>query len=199
MSITGKDDFHDDLAALIAGELPQTRVREILARAESDPVLARALAQEKSLDRLLNFYEVPEPSAALRKQFWTRFHSEKLLGQSGMVESSRGRLWLKLAGPIAAALVITLGLIFWPNGRGQGPGLPDNTPVAENTDDGDDLIEVMYGSAPEDTSPNAEQLRHLKLLDDARLAALDAIQQPDDLKLIDQFDLLSELDDEEGG
>ncbi|MCC6572237.1 MAG: hypothetical protein IT462_00470 [Planctomycetes bacterium] len=205
MTVTSNNpggDYRDDLAALLAGELPQSRVREILAAAERDPALARVLAEHKSLDRLLNFYEVPEPSNQLRKEFWARFHNDKLLGSTGMMSVGRSsRLWLKLVGPIAAALVITLGIIFWP--KPTGPVIVDNTPVAENPApeetefDDDEFDRIILGAQPDEPVTGTDLFRRLKQLDDPRLAVLDNLD-PDDFKLMDDLELLSELESEEG-
>lgn len=206
MAVTPKNnDFRADLAALVAGELPQSRVREVLAAIERDPALAGELAEEKALDRLLNFYEIPEPSAEFRKRFWTRFHNEKLLGSSGMLGSGVGRssrLWLKLVGPIAAALVLTLGLIFWP----REPQTPAKDGTALERDSGgvtpedEEVAKIVFNKQPEEVSAaGADFLRRLKMMDDPRLAVLDGLQQAEDIKLAEQLDLLTDLDDAEEG
>jgi len=201
-------NFADDIPELVRGRLNPARAGEILRAAESDQELRRAIGSERQLERLLEAYEVPEPSAALQGAFWRRFHEAKVVGDESV--GSRRTAWLlKLVGPLAAGVLIAIGIVAFYN-PGNSPLDPgktaeDNKPPAnapavvdEPDEDWDDLGYLV--DAPERLEPGKNErlslsdLELLKKLDADAFLALDRIQQPEDIALVDDLDLLRAID-----
>lgn len=191
-------DLQQDIAAFARGTLDPERARELLAAAEHDPQLKLAITQEQTLEQWLGFYDVPELSEGFQGRFWKRFHEGKVYGETA---GSRGGLLLKLAGPIAAALLIGVGIFMFMNGDDSPPVTDPPETIAE--DDADDTAEVEFDEfdylahgEPADKTDRAldlEELRQLKLLADTAFSELERVQNPDDLGLIQDQDLLEQL------
>lgn len=193
--MTPYDEFKDDLPALARGTLDPDRTRALLEAAKQDTQLKRAIEQERALEHWLEAYEVPEPSADLPARFWKRFHQVRV--QSG------GRL-LRLIGPAAAAILVAAGLWLFIQGDDTPP--PADTPVVAEVED--DAVFFEYLADPDagaDQSdqptpqPTEEELALLKLLSDPAFAELDKVPHPDDLLLVQDHELVTELAAREAG
>lgn len=189
-------DYYDDLPLLARGKLPPARAAEILRAAESDAALRAAIDSERALEEVLALYEVPEPAATLEGRFWRRFHG---------VDQAAGRgAWIfKLAGPLAAGVLITIGIIMF----FRSDDAPVQPPVAEQAEEiPDDEIDwttvETYAAgetaAPEPRKLSAEDLALMKQLDSEKFLALDRIGQAEDLNLAEDLELLKALDRAEG-
>ena len=111
--------FLEDVAAFAAGELSEERGAALLAAARQDAVIMQALRSEEALDKLLELYEFPEMPEGLEKRFWQRFQREKFEDEP----LAAGRAWwVRIAVPIAAAIVLAIGLVYLP------PWNQSNTP-----------------------------------------------------------------------
>jgi len=192
------EQFRDDIPEFVRGHLDVVRAAELLKAAEQDEVLRAAIEQERSLERWLDFYEVPEPAAGFENRFWRRFHDEHTI-------AGRGSLWLvKLIGPIAAAVLIAIGVIVFVNNDEEAPQdktaeveAPQDTPAEVSWDDsefdyiagGPTLVEdVMRGD-----KLDAEALATMKTLDNAAFLALDDLDRPEDLAVMDDLELLTQI------
>ena len=193
------EKYREDLPELIRGRLDPARAGEILHAAEHDAELRAAIEQERSLERWLEYYEVPEPAAGFERRFWNRFHEEKVApGRAG---------WLfKLVGPLAAGVLIAVGVILFVNEDDppvNEPTTAENpveteTPVIEVEWD-DSEFEYIAGGEPPLTSDrlDLETLEMLKALDDPAFLALDNLERPDDMAVIDELELIAELSEDE--
>lgn len=191
------EDYREDLPELIRGRLDPGRAAEILRAAEHDAELREAIEQERTLERWLEYYEVPEIDAGFERRFWNRFHEEK---------TGRSASWLfKLVGPLAAGVLIAVGIILFVN-NDDAP--IDNTPkTAENQTPEDDggVIELEFSEAEyvvgvetdEPRKLDLETLELLKALDDPAFLALDNLERPDDMAVIDDLELLTKLAEDE--
>ena len=183
-------DTYDDIPPLVRGVLDPARARQILNAAENDAALRRAIEAERSLEEILDLYEPPEPSPELEGRFWRRFHG----GEGG-----RGALWLKLAGPLAASVLIAIGVIAFLRGETSAPSTQSET-VAEDSAfddiDWDDVVAYSVGSesAPEKRELAAADLHLMRRLDNESFLALDRLAQAEDLNLADDLELLRALD-----
>lgn len=192
-------DLQQEIAAFARGSLDPVRARELLAAAERDPRLKLAITQEQTLDRWLGYYDVPELNEGFQGRFWKRFHEGKIYGETA---TGRSGLLLKLAGPIAAALLVGVGIFMFMSG-GDTPPVTNTPETIAEDDDSDDTAEVEFNEfdylahgEPTDKADNAlsvEDLRQLKLLAGAAFAELERVQNPDDLGLIQDQDLLEQL------
>jgi hypothetical protein len=198
------EKYREDLSDFIRGRLDVARAQEILKAAEDDEVLRAAIESERSLERWLDYYEVPEVEG-LEGRFWQRFHEEKLIG-------GKRSLWLmKLVGPLAAAVLIAIGVIVFVNNGDEGADPADNTPVADTETEAPALDVTFEDSewdylvgAPAPVGENvrgdkldAEALATLRTLDNPAFVALDDLSQPEDLAVIDDLDLLTQLAEDE--
>lgn len=207
MSQEHLNNFAEDIPELVRGRLDPARAQEILRAAETDPELRRAIGSERQLERLLEAYDVPEPSAALEGAFWRRFHEARVMGDESV--GTRSTAWLlKLVGPLAAGVLIAIGVVAFYN----NPSQPENEPVKTSEDkpadpEGevvlpeDDWDDLGYmAEAPERLEPGKNErlsvsdLEMLKKLDADGFLALDRIQQPEDLTLVDELELLKQID-----
>lgn len=197
------EKYRDDLADFVRGRLDQDRAAEILQAAQVDAQLREAIEAERSLDRWLEYYEVPELSEGFEGRFWRRFHGEKI------DSATRSGAWLfKLVGPLAAGVLIAIGIILFVN-NGDAPGNDTttadtqdgaedaglDTPVLE-TDWTDEEITYITGGTDEPLrieKLNADDLELLKLLDDAAFLPLDELDRPEDLLIADDLDTLGKL------
>jgi hypothetical protein len=200
IAMTQYEQFQEDIPAFVRGTLDNARAQELMAAAEQDDRLRNAIEQERTLEGWLEFYEVPEPSSGLSARFWKRFHNEQAFGtESG----GRSGLLLKLAGPLAAAVLIATGLVLF--FKGDDPANPPNPKpdvVAETADDEEDDFLVQFMSEPDaepetEERPTLEELRLLKQLADPAYADLDKVPHPEDLLLIQDKELLTQLAEEE--
>ncbi len=189
--------FLEDVAAFAAGELSEERAAALLAAARVDATIMQALRAEEALDKLLELYEYPELPEGIEGRFWQRFQQEKLEGES----LTSGRVWwLKLAAPIAAAILLAVGLIYLPSSNepepdkigGNPPAIEKNEPVEEE----DFVLPFVAaddnGEKPREFKP--EELKLLKALDDARLQPLGDLQDPEDARLVDMLETLETLE-----
>jgi hypothetical protein len=192
------EKYREDIPEFIRGRLDAERAAELLKAAEDDAVLRAAIESERSLERWLDYYEVTEP-AGLEGRFWRRFHEEKVV-------AGRRSLWLlKLAGPLAAAVLIAVGVILFVNDE-ETP-TPDPTPVAEADDASlevtwDDVeFDVLSGVPTEPDARgdklDAEALATMRALDNSAFLPLDDLSQPEDLAVIEDFELLTQIAEEE--
>lgn len=202
------EQYREELPLLVRGALPDTRAREILAAAETDAALRRAIAEERALERVLDDYEVPELSAGFEARFWKRFHTGKALGDESV--GGRNSRLLRLVGPLAAGLLIAAGLLLFYRGEPAGPGpVPvaegGNAPSANTAPEVasqavEDLDEMDYLAGgldlPEraDKKLDLETLELMKRLDDKAFLDLDHIEHPDDIALVNELELLSGID-----
>jgi hypothetical protein len=202
------EKYRDDLPELIRGRLDPDRAGEILRAAGQDAELREAIESERSLERWLEYYEVPEPAAGFERRFWARFHEERVAG-------GRSGWLLKLAGPLAAGVLIALGVILFVN-TGDDPGNGGGT-TADTRDAGgetggvsDDVSEIeidwddtefeyIAGGRPDGAAERLDlrTLELLKALDDPAFLALDDLQRPDDMLVIDELDLIAQLAEDE--
>ena len=197
--MSGYEIFRDDLPEFIRGKLDVARASELLKAAEDDEVLRAAIESERSLERWLDYYEVPEP-AGLESRFWRRFHDEKLVG-------GKRSLWLlKLAGPLAAAVLIAIGVILFIDN--DEPTTPEVTPIAETEDAPalevtweDDEFDYITGGPTEPEGRgdklDAEALATMRTLDNPAFIALDDLDRAEDLAVIDDLELLTQLAEDE--
>jgi hypothetical protein len=190
--------FLEDVAAFAAGELPEERAAALMAAARSDASIMQALRGEEALDKLLELYEFPALPDGIEKRFWQRFQQEKLEGE---VLTSGRSWWLKIAAPIAAAILLTVGLIYLPpNTQSNTPEtVGENPPKVEAPDDEqeEDLVLPLLSVEETGEKPRelkAEELKLLKAMDDARLQALGDLQDPEDARLIDTLDTLETIE-----
>ncbi|MBX3473137.1 MAG: hypothetical protein KF754_02000 [Planctomycetes bacterium] len=205
------NNFADDIPELVRGRLDPARANEILRAAETDEHLRRQIGSERELERLLDLYETPEPSAALEGAFWRRFHEAKVLGDESV--ASRRTAWLlKLVGPLAAGVLIAVGIVAFynpdpapidpPRTAEERKDTPRYPVVDEGDEDWDDL--GYLADTPERLDPRKGEklglgdLELLKKLDAEGFLALDRIQQPEDLALVDDLELLQAIDRAEG-
>lgn len=200
------ETYREDLPELIRGRLDPARAAEILEAAKGDETLRNALEQERSLERWLDYYEVAEPAQGFEGRFWRRFHEEQLADAA-----SRRSTWLlKLVGPLAAAVLIAIGVIAFVD---NGEDIPEPAPITAHTEDpkpvevevswDDDEITYITGVAEPITDPrradklSAEDLELMKALDNAAFLPLDDLDRPEDLAVIDDLDLLTKLAEED--
>jgi hypothetical protein len=196
------EKYREDLPDFIRGSMDVARAQEILKAAEDDEVLRAAIESERSLERWLDYYEVPN-APGLEGRFWKRFHEEKLVG-------GKRSLWLmKLVGPLAAAVLIAIGVIVFVNNGDEGTDPADDTPVAEVEVDAPEVTwednewDYLVGApAPVGESArgdklDAEALAAMRTLDNPAFVALDDLAQPEDLAVIDDLDLLTQLAEDE--
>jgi hypothetical protein len=200
IAMTQYEQFQEDIPAFVRGTLDAARAQELIAAAEQDDRLRTAIEQERTLEGWLAFYEVPEPSSGLSARFWKRFHHEQAFGEEG---GRRSGLLLKLAGPLAAAVLIATGLVLF--FKGDDPVAPADTKpdiVAETPDEPDDDFLVQFVWEPDaepetEERPTLEELRLLKQLADPAYADLDKVPHPEDLLLIQDKELLTQLAEQE--
>jgi hypothetical protein len=183
------DQFAEDIPAFVRGKLEPARAKQIADAAQQDQRLKRAIEEERALDRWLEYYEVPEPTAGLSATFWKRFYASR---------GGSGTLLIKLAGPIAAAVMIALGLILFINTEDAPTDDPATTAEVPNEPEADDEFHffdyLANGDEPREVNaPTVEELALLKQLDDPAFAELDKLRHPDDLMLIQDQELLAEL------
>lgn len=202
------NNFAEDIPELVRGRLDPARAGEILRAAETDESLRRAIGSERELERLLEAYEVPAPSAALQGAFWRRFHEAKVLGDESV--GSRRTVWLlKLVGPLAAGVLIAIGIVAFYNPGStpvdpartaqEDPEKTGNPPVFDEPDEELDdlgyLADVAERLEPrKNENLSAADLETLRKLDTDAFLALDRIQQPEDLSLVDELELLQAID-----
>jgi anti-sigma-K factor RskA len=191
--------FLEDVAAFAAGELSEERAAALMAAARVDATVMQALRGEEALDKLLELYEFPEMPVGIEKRFWERFQQEKIEGES--IASGR-TWWLKIATPIAAAILLALGLIYLPpttetpdpgKVSGNPPGVEKNVETAEE----EDYVLPFVAAEENSEKPRelkAEELKLLKAMDDARLQPLGDLQDPEDARLVDILDTLETLE-----
>lgn len=189
--------FLDDVAAFAAGELSEERGAALLAAARQDAVIMQALRSEEALDKLLDLYEFPEIPQGLEARFWQRFQRERIEGEVG---ASRA-WWVRIALPVAAAIVIAIGLVYLPPWReGNTPqeigGNPPKVDAPDEDFDDDYVLPLISveesGDKPRDLK--ADELKLLKAMDDARLQALGDLQDAEDARLIDTLDTLEGIE-----
>lgn len=191
--------FLDDIAEFAAGRLSEERAAALLAAARRDPLIMEALRREEALDALLELYEFPELPQGIEGRFWTRFQQEKL-EQEGLA-GGRGRFWLRVLGPVAAAVIIALGVFYFTPPSPQAPNTPGSE-QAQIPDEGEmpeldplmGLVVVEPEAVPRVEDLKPEQLKLLKIMDDPRLEALGRLEDADDARLLEDFEMLSELD-----
>ncbi|MCA8937388.1 MAG: hypothetical protein KDB68_14410 [Planctomycetes bacterium] len=193
------EKYRDDLTDFVRGRLDQARAAEILQAAQQDETLKAAIESERSLDRWLEYYELPELSDGFEGRFWRRFHAEKL------DEATTRSTWMfKLIGPLAAGVLIAIGVVLFVNNddapvtdptTAETQETEDNAPVIE-TDWTDEEIQYITGGTEEDTKLDrlgVEELELLKALDDAAFLPLDELERPEDLLLADDLDTINKL------
>lgn len=190
--------FLDDVAAFAAGELSEERGAALLAAARQDPVIMQALRAEEALDKLLELYEFPELPQGLAARFWERFQREKLEGEP--LGASRA-WWVRIALPVAAAIVLAIGLIYLPPwGQGNAPqeigGNPAPLDVPDEETEDDYVLPLISVDEPGEKPRElkADELRLLKAMDDARLQALGDLQDAEDARLMDTLDTLEGIE-----
>jgi hypothetical protein len=195
------EQYMQDLPAFVRGTLEPARARAIREAAAQNESLARAIEEERALDRLLNLYDVPEPPIGLETRFWQRFHSEGMHGGR--------RLWLmRAAGALAASILVAVGLLVYFGGPREHvlpePGIASTTELDADEDEADPVLWSEWAyvlDAPQapvrpERRPDLRTLELLKLLDDA---SLDGLEDPDDLLVAENLELLialAELEDE---
>lgn len=192
-------DFKDDIPAFVRGTLEPSRAQALLDAAQHDANLRRAIEQERTLEQWLEFYNVPEITPGFEGRFWKSFHQDKLYGET----AGRGGLLLKLIGPVAALLLVGVGIFMFL--RDSEPPASQPVDVAEDpADDVEDDIEFNefeYLVAPDEPGEKPargdeltlEELRLLKQLSDPAFADLDRVGTPEDLDLIQERELLEKL------
>lgn len=189
--------FLEDVAEFAAGRLSEERGAALLAAARRDPVIMQAVRQEKALESLLDLYEFPELPEGLEKRFWQRFHGEQVEIES---LGGRGRLWLKIVGPVAAAVIVALGVIYFtPPSETPPPVDSAHVDVIEPDELSVDEPYIPMVAAELDVTERPEELKgetlkQLKLMDDMRLVALDELQEAEDARLMDDLDTLNQLE-----
>lgn len=190
--------FLEDVAAFAAGELSEERAAALMAAARADAEIMQALRAEEALDKLLELYEYPELPEGIEGRFWQRFQQEKLEGES----LTSGRVWwLKIAAPVAAAILLALGLIYLPPSStdpepdkigGNPPAVDKSEPLEEEDYVLPFVAAEETGEKPRDFKP--EELKLLKAMDDARLQPLGDLQDPEDARLVDILETLETLE-----
>ncbi|CAG0956173.1 hypothetical protein PLCT2_00480 [Planctomycetaceae bacterium] len=190
--------FLEDVAAFAAGELSEERGAALLAAARQDAVIMQALRSEEALDKLLELYEFPEMPEGLEKRFWQRFQHEKIEDEP----LAAGRAWwVRIAVPIAAAIVLAIGLVYLPpwnqsNTPEEIGGNPPKIEAPEEEQEEDFVLPLLSveetGEKPKELK--AEELKLLKAMDDARLQPLGDLQDPEDARLIDTLDTLEGIE-----
>ena len=196
------EKYRDDLTDFVRGRLDQGRSAEILQAAQSDNELREAIETERTLDRWMEYYEVPEISGDFQARFWRRFHEQRVDDSA-----ARGGWVIKLLGPLAAGVLIAVGVVLFMNNDTP----PENTtPIAEHNDNTapdktetpapdvewqDEEITYLTGQTPEarDEKLSVEDLELLKKLDDAAFKDLDELDRPEDLILADELDTIDKL------
>jgi hypothetical protein len=202
-TMSAYEKYREDLPELIRGRLDPGLAGEILAAAQEDETLRNAIEQERTLERWLEYYEVPEPSEGFQSRFWRRFGQERVV-------DARGAVWLmRLVGPLAAAILIAVGVIAFIN-TGDDPAPIDDTastedageePELEVTWPEDEFDHIISGTVPSDTEGetsrrktlSAEDLELMKALDNSAFLPLDDLDRPEDMTVIDDLDLLTKL------
>lgn len=194
------EKYRDDLTDFVRGRLDQARAAEILQAAQQDENLKAAIESERSLDRWLEYYELPELSDGFEGRFWRRFHAEKL------DEATTRSTWMfKLIGPLAAGVLIAIAIIIFgqydydldghQNTTAETQEAEDNAPVIE-TDWTDEEIQYITGSSTDEAKLDRlgiEELELLKTLDDAAFLPLDELERPEDLLLADDLSTIDKL------
>ncbi|MHC4839358.1 MAG: anti-sigma factor family protein [Planctomycetota bacterium] len=197
--------FSDDLPAFVRGQLSPEREQEIHSAARTDPELVRAIREEQALESFLDSLKVPEISSDFRQHFWKRFYAE----------NSRTP-WIRLAGPIAAVLVLALGVYIFAYG---GESTPAEQPIAENGNSATEDTVVEDKGSPTPTAAavqeidfsfvedrpddknrklTLDELELLKALDNAEFVHLDKVTNSEDMELLNDLSLLLDLDAEDG-
>lgn len=203
--------FQEELPAFVRGQLSPAREQEIRTAAETDPQLAKAIHEEIQLESFLGSLRVPEISSDFRQQFWKRFYTENARAP-----------WLRLAGPIAAVLVLSLGVYLFVYGN-EDP--KPETPIADtkepekepakksekevtpasSTEVVEEIDFSFISDRPDDQRRkfSLEELEFLKQLNSSEFVHLDKIMNSEDMALITDLSLLLEIDeleiDEEDG
>lgn len=197
-----REKLFEDIPLLTRGLLTSERAQALRDAAETDPELQRAIEQDQHLEQWLGDYDTPEPVDGYKLRFWQRFHEERVSG------ASAGKWMLRLVAPAVAALVVGLGIFIFMG--------PDDTPNANvpqtATDKSDDLLPGIpeVGAEPQvdweyltdeiphergDLSPEDWEL--LRELDKSGYSDLDTIRQPEDLRLVDDLELLKNISEQE--
>ena len=203
------EKYREDLPEFIRGRLDSGRAAEILRAAEQDSELREAIEQERTLERWLEYYEVPELGEGFERRFWNRFHDEKVASSTG-----RGAWMFKLIGPLAAGVLIAVGIILFV-GNDEQPidnggstaevnddaGVEDagEEPVIEIEWDDSEFTYIAGGETPVEQRGglDLETLELLKVLDDPAFLPLDELDRPDDMAVIDELELLTKLAEDE--
>lgn len=193
------EKYRDDLTDFVRGRLDQARAAEILQAAQQDENLKAAIESERSLDRWLEYYELPELSDGFEGRFWRRFHAEKL------DEATTRSTWMfKLIGPLAAGVLIAIGVVLFVNNddapvtdptTAETQETEDNAPIIE-TDWTDEEIQYITGGSTDEAKLDRlgiEELELLKALDDAAFLPLDELERPEDLLLADDLSTIDKL------
>ncbi|MEE9312213.1 MAG: hypothetical protein V3V10_07335 [Planctomycetota bacterium] len=193
--------FQEDLPAFVRGQLSPALEQEIRSAAETDPQLAKAIREEIQLDSFLGSLMVPEISSDFRQRFWKRFYTDN------------ARMpWLRLAGPIAAVLVLSLGVYLFVYGNEDPkPATPiadikeptpeDKTPNAKEVTPAVEEIDFSFISdQPDDNKRkfSLEELELLKQLNSSEFVHLDKVENSGDIALVGNLSLLLEIDEEDG-
>ena len=199
------EQYREDLPELIRGRLEPGRAAEILAAAQQDETLRNALEQERTLERWLEYYEVPEPSEGFQGRFWRKF------GEERVVEGRRAVWLMRMVGPLAAAILIAIGVIVFVN-NGDTPAPINGTASTEDAGEQPAELEVTWAedeysyvigdTVPDANQPkreklSAEDLELMKKLDASAFLPLDDLERPEDMQVIDDLELLTELAEEE--
>lgn len=195
----GYDKYIEDLPQYVRGHLEPAHAKAIEAAAKSDARLRAAIEAERNLERILDQYETPVPPAGLEGRFWRRFHSDKVAGR---------RNWLlKLAGPLAAGVLIAVGLIIFVNRDvDPAPEITAEQDAETDTDTdapeievtwGESEVEYIVGGGTERPAMDQASLELLKALDNAAFLPLDELERPEDLLVLDEFELLRALSEDE--
>lgn len=197
--------YRDELPALVRGRLSPARGHEIHQAAETDPSLAKAIKEEYKLESFLATFDVPEMSSGFRKTFWKRFYTQ---------QAGRQSVWIRLIGPAAAILVLSLGAYLFMNGSSEDPQDSVESPVAiqdsdekpdestsgnNNTSAPSTSEEIDFEFAtdkPDDlrSSFALEELELLKQLHRSEFDHLDLLENSEDMALIDSLSLLLDID-----
>lgn len=196
------DSYYDDIPELVQGRLAPARAAEILRAAQTDEALRRTIDAERALESVLEMYESPQPSAALQGSFWRRFHE-------GRAEGGRRAAWaLKLVGPLAAGVLILIGVVAF--FRDSTDPVPPPVDSAQNSNPGDaadaDLDELAYLGDVEPRQeipalpkgPDLDALETMQKLNSEAFLPLDGIGTPENVPLVDNLELLKALDRAEG-